>query len=232
MANIYCYDTTGEMKFPKQVSNHKLITLKGDSINENIESIEDESLGLVVIADVSNFGEAVQFVTTSEKDKERIKNLLEDEESDNVISTDSTYGWFTTKCNSVVIISDKVGISSQEFEYFVKEFFEINENGESKREVIIRDVIINKPEKNDRFYVVNIRNSANTIEAPNLSYAKQICDTNPCCVVKNSDGETVYKSKYGAVNISRKNTVIQYNEQSGNRVSLTDGEVGVFNIRL
>lgn len=231
MANIYCYDTTGEMKFPKQVSNHKLIVLKKDSIDENIDSIEDGSLGLIVIANISNFGDNVQFVTTSDKDKERIKNLLEDDDANNVISTDSTYGWFTPKCSSVVIISDKVGISSQEFEYFVKEFFEINENGESKREAIIRDVLINKPNSTDRFYVVNIRNRSNIIEVPNLYYAKQLCDTNPCCIVKNSNGDTVYKSKYGIVNISNKNTVTQYSEQ-GSKNLLSDGEIGVFNIRL
>ena len=230
MANIYCYDTTGRMKFPIQVSNHKLTTLKEDSIDSNVSMIEDGSLGLIVITDISNFGNDVTFVTTSEEDKKRIEDLLDDSDFGKVVATDSTYGWFTTKCSSVVIISDKVGISTQEFEYFVKEFFEINGNGESKREVIIRDVIMNQPETVDRYYVINVRNSANSIEAPNLTYAKQVCDTNPCCVVKNGKGEIVHRSRYGVVNVSNKTNVTQYDRQSSNVVS--NGEMGVFNVRI
>lgn len=231
MANIYCYDTTGKMKFPQQVSNHKLITLKENTIDANIAKIDDKSLGLVVIADVSNFGDDVTFVTTSDKDKERIINLLEDGDNGKVISTDSTYGWFTSKCSSVVIISDKVGISTQEFEYFVKEFFEINSNGESGREVIVRDIIINSSNKVDRYYVVNIRNSSNSIEAPNLTYAKQICDTNPCCVVKNGNGEIVYRSRHGIVSVSNNKPTISQYKNEGNDF-ITTGEMGVFNIHL
>lgn len=226
MSKIYYYDTTKKYNLPKMISNHVIDDLIGDSLSDMIENIEDRSLGLIVIGNTTNLNDA-DFVVKNEADKERLEKLLENVNKYTITVYPTNSGWFTNKCDSVVIISNKLDLSISELEGFIKGFFEIQGDGSSNRETVLRDVVIVN-NKIGRYYVCNIRDSSNMMSCPNLDYAKSLCDTNPSCVVKDGDGKIIYKSRYGKVNISQTSTVVNSNGTYNSTLSY--GERAVFNL--
>ena len=215
MSKIYYYDTTKKYNLPKMISNHVIDDLIGDSLSDMIDNIEDRSLGLIVIGNTTNLNDA-DFVVKNEADKERLEKLLENVNKYTIAVYPTNSGWFTNKCDSVVIISDKLDLPLNELEVFIKNFFEIQGDGSSNRETVLRDVVIVN-NKVGRYYVCNIRDSSNMMACPNLDYAKSLCHTNPSCVVKDGDGK-----------ISQTSTVVNSNGTYNSTLSY--GERAVFNL--
>lgn len=223
MANIYFYDNNTGRNIPEDLSGHKTTTLLGSTVDEIKNSILPESLGFCVFTNLKGTSD---FVVFKDSDKEILQNLFSLSNTRYNVDVVSQSMWLSDKVNKTIIVSGNIDITDQKLRTVLTLFFGITDKGYNEGEV--RTVSLRMAKPSTDYYVFNIRNNTPIIKVPSLEYAVEVCDKNPCCVVKNSSGEIVHRSVYGKVTLNKSDPVY---ELSVPKESITDkGRRVAFNI--
>ena len=182
---IFFYNNHTNLKIPKKINTFPVDVVFGDTMSEIKSHIGRCQLYCVF----THIAEA-NIIVPTEQDKEIIQNILSfTKRKENVIVEDSI--WYSDKAPRNIIISDTCNFLPADIDAILSMYL---------RKV---DLIEKRSIKEIEMYIVyNTRNGEVLIKTPNKNEAVDVCDRNPCCVIKTRDDEVVYTSRYGKTSLT------------------------------
>jgi len=185
---IYMFDNQTGRNIPKSVDTVDVELLIGSKISDIHNSIEKGSRLFCVFTPLND----VDIIVPSEYDAKILNDVLSFGKYNYKIEVKPSSIWYSNNADRNIIISDKV---------------DLDENGISTMLRLYLDTVKKDKIASGEIHpiemhsVFNIRSGKTLLKTPDYVEAKTICDKNPCCVIKNREGEIIYKSAYGRVSV-------------------------------
>lgn len=195
---LYMYLYNVDMEIPDKIETVPIELLLGSTVTDLHKQIENHSKLFAVFAKLNDS----HIIVPSEKEASVVKKILDTlgtngEYDDFVVSVKPSLIWYTDKVEKNIIISTETNWNSKVINSFFSLYLEIFSTTVNQ---LTSSKVVEK-KKAEIYKVVNIRSGSLLIKVPRLQDAIDICNRNPCCVVRNNKNEIVHRSKYGKVNV-------------------------------
>ena len=195
---LYMYLYNVDMEIPDKIETIPIELLLGSTVSELHKQIQNNSKLFAVFAKLDN----AHIIVPSEKEASIVKKILSTlgsngEYDEFSIDIKPTLVWYTDKVEKNIIISTSTNWNSRVINSFFSLYLEIFSTEVKK----LNTSRVVEKKKSELYKVINIRSGKLLIKVPRLQDAIDICNRNPCCIVRNASNEIVHRSMYGKVKV-------------------------------
>ena len=196
-SKIYMFDNNTGVEIPIKIGTTPVEILLGGTVSEVLNKIEKNSIMFCVFTKLKDIDIAVP----SLEDKTVLEALSSFGKKDFKIEVRKQSQWYSNRVWKNIVISEDIGLDYSELQTFLNLYLTSCIDFRKRSE---------KNKRSEMYVVKNSRTGEEIFRTPEYNSAKNTCDKNPCNAIYDREGNLLYKSTFGRINIPNKDSINGY----------------------